>query len=120
MYGRGGDSAAVPPPASALPWAAPSYATPLRNGTVAFRIVGALPEDTRRDPALGPLLSVCQHDAGRGESKDSATAVAADSPLLLVDSAELTMLGVTGFFDSAVLLYGPTWTPPRCGRRDRG
>ncbi|WP_329173874.1 FtsX-like permease family protein [Streptomyces sp. NBC_01477] len=84
-----------------------TYATTLRNGTVAFRIVGALPEDTRRDPALGPLLSVYQHDAGRGESKDSATAVAADSPLLLVDSAELTMLGVTEFFDSAVLLYGP-------------
>lgn len=84
-----------------------TYTTTLRRGTVAFRVVGVLPGAARRDPALGPLLSVQQHDAGRGESGDSATAVAAGSPLLLVDSAELAMLDPHEFYDSAVLLYGP-------------
>ncbi|MFG1808443.1 FtsX-like permease family protein [Streptomyces sp. NPDC049040] len=84
-----------------------TYATTLHNGTVAVKVVGTLPDATRRDPAIGPLLSVQQRDAGRGESTGSATAVAADSPLLLVDSAQLTMLGVNEFYDSAVLVYGP-------------
>ncbi|WP_327288292.1 FtsX-like permease family protein [Streptomyces sp. NBC_01198] len=84
-----------------------TYTTTLRSGTVSFRVVGVLPAAVRRDPALGPLLSVQQRDAGRGESADSATAVAAGSPLLLVDSAELTMLEADEFHDSAVLFYGP-------------
>ncbi|UWE11712.1 FtsX-like permease family protein [Actinacidiphila bryophytorum] len=84
-----------------------TYTTTLRNGTVAFRVVGTLPAAVRRDPALGPLLSTQQRDAGRGESTASATAVAAGSPLLLVDSAELPMLEPNEFYDSAVLLYGP-------------
>ncbi|NJP45223.1 FtsX-like permease family protein [Actinacidiphila epipremni] len=84
-----------------------TYTTTLRHGTVSIRVVGRLPDAARRDPALGPLLSVYQHDAGRGESGTGSTAVATGSPLLLVDAGALAMLKASEFSDAAVLLYGP-------------
>ena len=84
-----------------------TYATTLQRGTVSFRIVGRLPDAARHDPALGPLLSVDQQNAGRGEDDDSVTALTARSPLLLVDSAELGMLDPGEYEQAAVLLYGP-------------
>ncbi|CAG7654236.1 Putative ABC transport system permease protein [Actinacidiphila bryophytorum] len=84
-----------------------TYSTVLRRRTVSIRVVGRLPDAARRDPALGPLLSIDQRDAGRGEGGDSRTAVAAGSPLLLVDAAELRMLGPDEYDNAAVLLYGP-------------
>ncbi|WP_159011639.1 hypothetical protein [Streptomyces sp. NRRL F-5123] len=84
-----------------------TYTTTLRRNTVSVRVVGRLPDAARRDPALGPLLSVDQQDAGRGEEDGSPTSVATDSPLLLVDSAELRMLDESEYDTAAVLLYGP-------------
>jgi putative ABC transport system permease protein len=84
-----------------------TYATTLRRGTVSFRIVGRLPDAARRDPALGPLMSVDQQNAGRGEDDDSVTALTARSPLLVVDSAELGMIAPGEYDQAAVLLYGP-------------
>jgi putative ABC transport system permease protein len=84
-----------------------TYTTTLRRGTVSVRVVGRLPDAARRDPALGPLLSVDQQDAGRGEESDADTAVAARSPLLLVDAAELRMLAPSEYDTAAVLLFGP-------------
>lgn len=84
-----------------------TYATTVRRGTVSFRIVGRLPDAARRDPALGPLMSVDQQNAGRGEDDDSVTSLTARSPLLLVDSAALRMIDKNEYDQAAVLLYGP-------------
>lgn len=84
-----------------------TYTTTLNRSTVSVRVVGRLPDAARRDPALGPLMSVDQQDAGRGEESDSSTALATESPLLLVDSAELRMLDKSEYDTAAVLLYGP-------------
>jgi putative ABC transport system permease protein len=84
-----------------------TYTTSLRRGTVSVRVVGRLPDAARRDPVLGPLTSADQQNAGRGEDGDSRTAVAARSPVLLVDAAELRMLAASEYDNAAVLLYGP-------------
>ncbi|MFI0719563.1 hypothetical protein [Streptomyces sp. NPDC021224] len=84
-----------------------TYTTTLRRSTVSIRVVGLLPDAARHDPALGPLLSVEQQAGGRGESADSRTAAAVAGPMLLVDSAELRMLGTSEYDNAAVLLYGP-------------
>jgi putative ABC transport system permease protein len=84
-----------------------TYTTFLGSGTVSVHVVGRLSDAARRDPAIGPLLSVDQRDAGRGEDGDSSTAVAADSPMLLVDKAAMGMLNPDEYDSVAVLLYGP-------------
>lgn len=84
-----------------------TYTTTLRTSTVSVRVVGRLPDAARRDPALGPLLSADQQDAGRGEESDSSSAVAASSPLLLMDAAALRVLDPSEYDNAAVLLYGP-------------
>ncbi|MFG2501935.1 hypothetical protein ACGFSB_27450 [Streptomyces sp. NPDC048441] len=56
-----------------------------------LRVVGALPEAVRRDPALGPLRAAT-------EARDH---------LLLADNRDLKAFGVGEFEESALLLYGP-------------
>lgn len=84
-----------------------TYTTTMRRSTVSVRVVGRLPAAARRDPALGPLMSVDQRDAGRGEDGDSSTSEASGSPLLLVDAAALRVLDPSEFNETAVLLFGP-------------
>ncbi|WP_433893254.1 FtsX-like permease family protein [Streptomyces sp. CA-111067] len=83
-----------------------TFGSNLLSGRVSFRIVGLLDDSARRDPALGPLLSTGQHDAGRGEAADSSTALAANSPLVLADASALSVLPQHDIDNSAVLLYG--------------
>ncbi|MEW1928885.1 hypothetical protein [Streptomyces sp. NPDC088360] len=56
-----------------------------------LRVVGALPEAVRRDPALGPV----------------GAATEAREHLLLTDTRDLKGFGASEFEESALLLYGP-------------
>ncbi|MEU5956328.1 hypothetical protein [Streptomyces sp. NPDC047525] len=56
-----------------------------------LRVVGALPEAVRRDPALGPV----------------GAATEAREHLLLADNRDLKAFGASEFEASALLLYGP-------------